>query len=100
MGKIAFLQDVTGLRGEKIVELCLTEYSAFDRPLFRPGFLGDKWPAIDFYVELVGVPGTRPYFFVQSKATLEPLNVRSGALKISSTKADVTRLLQTPGPTY
>jgi hypothetical protein len=65
----ALLQDVTGFRGEKIVELCLTDYSAFKKPLFRPGFLGDKWPAIDFYVELNGVRGRRPYFFVQSKAT-------------------------------
>ena len=46
------LIDVVGFRGEKIVELCLTNYESFAAPLFHPGFLGDKWPSIDFYVEL------------------------------------------------
>lgn len=96
----SFLQDVTGFRGEKIVELCLTDYSEFPRPLFRPGFLGDKWPAIDFYVELNGVRGRRPYFLVQSRATTAALTPRSTSLAISSRREDVARLLQIPGPTY
>ncbi len=36
------LREIIGFRGEKIVELCLTDYQAFSQPLFRPGFLGDK----------------------------------------------------------
>jgi hypothetical protein len=96
----AILQDVTGFRGEKIVELCLTDYSAFARPLFRPGFLGDKWPAVDFYVELNGVRRRRPYFLVQSKATAAHLDAQATSLRISSTQNDVARLLQMPGPTY
>ena len=96
----SFLQDVTGFRGEKIVELCLTDYSAFPRPLFRPGFLGDKWPAVDFYVELNDVRGRRPYFLIQSKATTAALTARSTSLAISSRRVDVARLLQIPGPTY
>jgi hypothetical protein len=100
MPTISLLQDVTGFRGEKIVELCLTDYSAFAAPLFRPGFLGDKWPAVDFYVELNGVRGKRPYFLIQSKATTTSLTTRATSLRISSTKNDVARLLQIPGPTY
>lgn len=96
----ALLQDVTGFRGEKIVELCLTEYSAFARPLFRPAFLGDKWPAIDFYVELNGVRGKRPYFLIQSKCTSANLPAQATALRISSTMNDIDRLLRIPGPTY
>ena len=91
---------MTGFRGEKIVELCLTDYSQFARPLFRPGFLGDKWPAIDFYVELNGVRGRRPYFLIQTKATTVRLPAGATNLAISSTKRDVLRLLQIPGPTY
>src|ERR1017187_9887067 len=64
------LREVTGFRGEKMVELCLTNYKDFDAPLFRPGFLGDKWPSIDFYVELQAVHKRKPYFFAQAKATL------------------------------
>lgn len=95
-----FLQDVTGFRGEKIVELCLTSYSDFARPLFRPGFLGDKWPAIDFYVELNGVRGRRPYFLIQIKSTTNALPAQATSIKIWSKRHDVARLLQIPGPTY
>jgi hypothetical protein len=94
------LQDVTGFRGEKIVELRLTDYSVFPHPLFRAAFLGDKWPAVDFYVELIGVRGRRPYFLVQSKATARNLLPSAGSLRISSKKTEVARLLQIPGPTY
>lgn len=52
---LAEIREVTGFRGEKIVELCLTDYKEFARPLFRPGFLGDKWPSVNFYVELQAV---------------------------------------------
>jgi hypothetical protein len=96
----AELKDVTGFRGEKIVELCLTEYSAFPRPLFRPGFLGDKWPAVDFYVELNVVRGNRPYFLIQTKATSAGLTRGARSIRISATKRDVARLLRMPGPTY
>jgi hypothetical protein len=100
MPTATILQDVTGFRGEKIVELCLTEYSTFARPLFRPGFLGDKWPAVDFYVELNGVRSRRPYFLIQSKATSAALSTNATSLRISSTRNDVQRLLRIPGPTY
>lgn len=35
------LRDVTGSRGEKIVELRLTDYQSFPEPLFHPTHLGD-----------------------------------------------------------
>jgi hypothetical protein len=94
------LNDVTGFRGEKIVELALTEYATFPAPLFWPGFLGDKWPAIDFYVELQGIAGKRLFFFVQTKATSAHLPAGATDLAISADKDDVSRLLQIPGPTY
>lgn len=94
------LKDVTGFRGEKIVELCLTDYAAFPLPIFQPGFLGDKWPAIDFYVELTASPGKRNYFFCQVKSTAKALATGATHLKISSKKEDIERLLRIPGPTY
>jgi hypothetical protein len=100
MAPPSLLQDVTGFRGEKIVELCLTDHSTFPAPLFRPGFLGDKWPAVDFYVELNGVRGKRPYFLVQCKTTSARLTPNATSLRISSTRNDILRLLQIPGPTY
>jgi len=96
----AELNDVTGFRGEKIVELCLTEYAAFVEPLFRPGFLGDKWPAIDFYVELRSVPNMRPYFLGQAKTTSTTDGLDADAIYITADRHDVERLLAIPGPTY
>lgn len=96
----AQLQDVTGFRGEKIIELALTDYRDFPSPLFRPGFLGDKWPAIDFYVELAATAHRRGYFLCQAKATTTALTQHSTHLRISSKKSDILRLLRIPGPTY
>jgi|GEM_PF-1494663 len=100
MPPTTILKDVIGSRGESIVELCLTDYETFARPLFRPGFLGDKWPAIDYYVELTGVRNRRPYFLIQVKSTSSSLAPQDQNLKISSRKEDVVQLLQFPGPTY
>jgi hypothetical protein len=94
------LIEVIGFRGEKVVELCLTNYEAFAAPLFRPGFLGDKWPSIDFYVELRTVRNRTPYFFGQAKATRSHLLKSSPSLRISTKKRDVESLLRIPGPTY
>lgn len=95
-----YLHDVTGFRGEKIVELCLTNHQSFARPLFLPAFLGDKWPAIDFYVELTSVKDQRPYFFAQIKSTAAPIRPNAKQLKIGTKKFDVPRLLKIPRPTY
>lgn len=91
------LRDLIGNRGETIIELCLTEYKDFGDSLFRLGFLGDKWPSVDYYVELKAVSERRPYFFVQAKATAAGL---STSLVISTRKNDIKELLQIPGPTY
>jgi hypothetical protein len=97
---VSELRDVTGFRGEKILELCLTDYQNFPQPLFRPGFLGDKWPAIDYYVELTSVRGKRLYFFAQVKSTTSALTAQSTQLSISTKRKDIERLLRIPGPTY
>jgi hypothetical protein len=96
----ADLSDVTGFRGEKILELRLTDFVEFAAPLFRPGFLGDKWPSIDFYVELRGVRGRTPYFFAQAKSTTGKLPDSARSLRVSSKRKDIERLLRIPGPTY
>jgi hypothetical protein len=96
----ADLKNVIGDRGELIVKLRLTDYSAFKRPLFRSGFLGEKWPSIDHYVELCGVKQSTPYFFAQAKATSKPLRKSATNLVISTTKENIEDLLRFPGPTY
>lgn len=92
------LKDVIGKRGENIVELCLTEYATFPAPLFDLTHLGDKWPVVDYYVELTTVPGKRPFFFLQAKATAATNPKKS--LAISTSRDDVAALLEIPAPTY
>jgi hypothetical protein len=94
----ADIVDATGTRGEKIVELCLTDFQTSRRPLFRLSFLGDKWPTIDFYAELRAVRKRTPYFLAQVKATTRHLSPQN--LNISSKRIDIARLLRIPGPTY
>lgn len=94
------LSDVVGSRGEMIFELAITDYSQFRSPLFRPAFLGAKWPTIDYYVELLGVANASPFFFAQVKAITEPVQVNATALEIKMERAKCERLFRVPGPTY
>jgi Domain of unknown function (DUF4365) len=94
---VADLTNLKGSRGEKILDLWLTDFKEFPEALFRPQFLGEKWPTIDFYVELETVHKGKPYFFAQVKSTTTAL---SGGVRISVEKKDIELLLQIPGPTY
>jgi hypothetical protein len=95
------LSNVIGDRGEDIFKLAITDYSQFDNPLFEPAFLGEKWPAIDFYVELCGVNNSTPFFFVQIKATKKPINDQKQVLDINAvTKEKCESLFKMTAPTY
>jgi len=94
------LKDLVGYRGEKLFELAISEYSMFPRPLFRPGFLGEKWPAIDFYVELLGVRSRTPFFFVQVKSTANAIPNGAAHLDVSLPPGKREFLFRVPGPTY
>jgi hypothetical protein len=94
------LKDLVGYRGEKLFELAISEYSMFPQPLFRPGFLGEKWPAIDFYVELLGVRRRTPFFFVQVKSTAAAIPFGATHLNVSLPPKKREFLFRVPGPTY
>jgi hypothetical protein len=60
--------DSIGVRGEAILTVALTE-PVSGKIIFRPSFLGDKWPLADVVVELVDGPTAGAFFMIQSKAT-------------------------------
>ncbi|MDQ2688369.1 MAG: DUF4365 domain-containing protein [Armatimonadota bacterium] len=93
-------KDSLGERGEAIFRLLITEFDGASRPMFRPYFLGDKWPAVDFIVELIGVSTAVPYFFVQVKATRSGYTQRRSRLKVKVDAGDVAALAAHPAPTY
>jgi hypothetical protein len=62
-------RDAIGERGEDIFKAEIGPFHG-RLPLFRARHLGDKWPLLDFVVELIGPwKKRRPFFFVQVKAT-------------------------------
>src|SRR5262245_19540844 len=97
---VGALPNIIGKRGEIIFELAITDWLEFGQTLCKPGFLGERWPAVDYYVELVGVEGATPFFFAQVKTTTATLSPRARTLPIDANKAQCERLFNLPGPTY
>ena len=94
------LHNVIGERGEQFALLALTEHAELGGSLFRPVFLGGKFPAIDCYVELATIPGWTPFFFGQVKSGTTGLSAGSMRLDVRLTKSAAARLLELPAPTY
>jgi hypothetical protein len=94
-------RNAIGVRGESIVVNLLTRPHNAGEPFFRPQFLGDKYPTLDFFVELVGVKNApTPFFLVQVKTTTRGSMPRNGNLPIRVSTRDMTRLMRYPAPTY
>lgn len=92
-----------GNRGEAIFELRITDpHGPGGDPLFRPYHLGEKFPTLDYLVELVGLPDGRVgYFFAQVKSTRKGFTKRPPVrLPVQVSPGDVKRMLTYPGPTY
>jgi len=97
------LTDDIGIRGEAICVLVLTQFCGRNRPLFRPHFLGDKFPTLDYLVELVDAGPITALFFVQVKATTRGYTQpRQGVrrLHVQVPQEDMRRLVLYPAPTY
>ena len=95
------MQNALGQRGEVLFYLLITRFYGRKQPVFRPQFLGDKWPTIDFVVELTNYPGNLiPYFFVQVKTTQQGYTKKNNRLKVKISASDMKRLSLFPAPTY
>lgn len=91
------LRDAIGDRGEKIAHLAITDFQTTTEPIFRAGFLGEKWPTFDFYVESTAAVEFRPYFFVQVRSTEKPID---GRLPVFASTQSIGRMKELPGPSY
>jgi hypothetical protein len=94
------MQDALGQRGEALFTILMTAFEPGEQPLFRPQFLGDKWPYIDFFVELLGHDDIKPFFFVQVKTTRQGYTKRQHRLKIGVAEDKILGLVAYPAPTY
>jgi hypothetical protein len=99
-------RDMIGDRGEAIFFSLLTKrVTGRNVPakgyLFQPQFLGEKWPLVDYIVELRGIaPAVKPFFFVQVKATTLGYTERENRLKVQMNVERVRGLAAYPAPTY
>jgi len=94
------MNDVIGARGESRFLMLITEPHDGEQPIFRAQRLGDKWPAVDFLVELMGSDGVAGFFFVQVKTTRQGYTERDRRLKVTVPQHTVARLASFPAPTY
>lgn len=93
--------DDIGDRGQWLFCLLMTQIcTGRNEPYFRPRFLGDKYPAFDYLVELVG--SEEHFFFVQVKATRQGYRAGRDArrLRVNVDRNDVRRMAASPVPTY
>jgi hypothetical protein len=99
-GRSTVNRDLIGERGQQYALLALTEPVGKAESLFRPRFLGDKYPTIDFFVELVDAPVIfTPFFFVQVKAT-QAGYTQGGQLRVQVAADTMDSLIAYPVPTY
>jgi len=89
-----------GERGEILFHLAITELDGRSHSRFRPRFMGEKWPAVDFVVELRDVAGLTPFFFVQVKATTNRYTAKKKRLIVRADEQDITGLASYPAPVY
>ena len=94
--------DDIGGRGEAIFFVRMTQPTGPDRePLFRPHFLGEKFPTFDYLVELIDPEAKPSYFFVQVRSTSRGYTAAVPArLKVRVPQDDINRMLSYPAPTY
>jgi hypothetical protein len=83
--------------------LLLTQFCGREVPLFRPHFLGEKFPTLDYLVELVNAGPATPFCFVQVKTTTRGYTQpKTGArrFRVQISADDMRRLRLYPAPTY
>ena len=92
--------DAIGERGQALAFVTLMQRSRGGVRLFRLQFLGDKYPAVDHFVDLLGGDDElTPFFFVQVKTTTLGYT-EQGTLRVQVSETAMKRLRAYPAPTY
>jgi hypothetical protein len=97
-----FTPDQAGNLGEWIAAVALSRPAVGKngRPLFRPVFLGEKYPTADLLIDVLGKNGrSLGFFFVQVRSSAATLS-NDGRLKINVDHETYKRLAQLPIPSY
>ena len=89
-----------GKIGERIFTVLIGRYFDPNGYLFDPIFLGDKYPTVDFYVDLLNNQEEKGFFFVSVKTTTQGYSADKTKLKIHVSKEELKALTKYPVPVY
>ena len=81
--RTAMSNDI-GKIGERIFTVLIGRYFDQQGYLFDPIFLGDKYPTVDFYVDLLNNQDEKGFFFVSVKTTIQGYSADKKKLKIKA----------------
>ena len=93
--------DDIGDRGQCLFHLLITQLChGRNDPYFRPHFLGDKFPTVDYLVELVRFESY--FFYVQVKTTTLGVtkSKRQPSLNVAVSQRNINRMVASPIPPY
>ena len=82
-----------GSLGESYFQVAMLNYK-----MFRPAFLGEKWPVSDYFVEIEDA-GERYFFIVQVKATAAK-HVAGRGISLLMNHESLSQLASYGAPTY
>lgn len=85
-----------GKRGERIFTVLIGRYFDPNGYLFDPIFLGDKYPTVDFYLDLLSYTDKKGFFFVSVKTTTQGYTSDKSKLKIQVSKDELKELIKYP----
>jgi hypothetical protein len=97
---ITTMSNDIGKRGERIFTVLVSRYFETKGYLFDPIFLGDKYPTVDFYLDLLNSPDKKCFFFVSVKTTTQGYFSDNSKLKIQVSKEELKELIKYPIPVY
>ena len=76
------MSNEIGKRGERIFAFIIGKSFAPYGYLFDTVFLGDKYPTVDFYVDLLNYTAKKGFFFASVKTTTQGYTTEKNHLKI------------------
>ncbi|MEM7556720.1 MAG: DUF4365 domain-containing protein [Cyanobacteria bacterium P01_A01_bin.84] len=94
------MADTSEDKSREIFIKLMSEPHSDSGAIFKPRYLEDKLPYVDYIVELVGAPGTVPYFFVQFKSTKLGYTKKDKRLRVKFPQENVRGLAAYSAPTY
>jgi hypothetical protein len=97
-----FTNEQIGRLAESLAEVHLSRpvMGRFRRPLFRPTSLGEKYPTVDFLVDVLGrMDDALGFFFIQVKGTA-PRSAGTVRLPVKVSADGFNLLAGIPAPTY